>query len=55
VLALLATWLGITISYLIPNLPASSAVIAVAAAIYLLAFLLTTEARAAPRVRQRAT
>jgi len=55
VLALLATWLGITISYLIPNLPASSAVIAVAAAIYLLAFLLTTEARAAPRARQRAT
>jgi zinc/manganese transport system permease protein len=54
-LALLATWLGITISYLIPNLPPSSAVIAVAAAIYLLAFLLTTDARAALRVRARAT
>jgi zinc/manganese transport system permease protein len=54
-LALLATWLGITISYLIPNLPPSSAVIAVAAAIYLLAFLLTTEAGARLRASERAT
>jgi zinc/manganese transport system permease protein len=40
-LAVLAMWLGLTISYLIPKLPPSSAVIACAGAIYLLAFLLT--------------
>jgi zinc/manganese transport system permease protein len=45
-LGVLAMWLGLTMSYLIPKLPPSSAVIACAAAIYLLAFLLT-----APRSR----
>ena len=38
-------WLGLTISYLVPSLPPSTAVIAVASAIYLLAFLLTTARR----------
>jgi len=41
-LAVIATWAGLTISYLIPKLPPSSAIIAVATAIYLLAFLATT-------------
>jgi zinc/manganese transport system permease protein len=40
-LAVLAMWLGLTISYLAPSLPPSTAVIAVATAFYLLAFLLT--------------
>jgi zinc/manganese transport system permease protein len=47
-LAVVSTWVGLTLSYLIPKLPPSSAIIAVASAIYLLAFLLTTESR--PRV-----
>jgi zinc/manganese transport system permease protein len=38
--AVVAVWLGLTISYLLPHLPPSSAVIAVASAIYMLAFLL---------------
>jgi zinc/manganese transport system permease protein len=41
-LAVIATWAGLTISYLIPKLPPSSAIIAVASAIYLLAFLCTS-------------
>jgi len=41
VLALLAMWLGLAISYAVPSLPPSTAVIAVAAAIYVLAYLLT--------------
>ena len=41
--ALIAMWLGLTISYLLPHLPPSSAVIGVATAIYALAFLVTTE------------
>ena len=39
-LAVAAMWLGLTISYEIPELPPSSCVIAVAAAIYALAFAL---------------
>ena len=46
VLAVLCTWAGLTISYLIPKLPPSSAIIAVASAIYLLAYLFTTDLRA---------
>ncbi len=37
--AVLAMWLGLTISYLVPTLPPSTAVIAFAAAIYALSFL----------------
>ncbi|MEO6859179.1 MAG: metal ABC transporter permease [Solirubrobacteraceae bacterium] len=44
-LAVVSTWVGLTLSYLIPQLPPSSAIIAVASAIYLLAFLVTTDAR----------
>jgi zinc/manganese transport system permease protein len=40
-LAVVSMWLGLVLSYAIPTLPPSTAVIAVAAAIYLLAFLLT--------------
>jgi zinc/manganese transport system permease protein len=42
-LAVGSTWAGLTISYLIPKLPPSSAIIAVAAGIYLLAFLATSD------------
>jgi zinc/manganese transport system permease protein len=44
-LAVLCTWAGLTISYLIPKLPPSSAIIAVATGIYLLAFLVTNDLR----------
>jgi zinc/manganese transport system permease protein len=44
-LAVIATWTGLTIGYLVPNLPPSSAIIAVATAIYLLAFISTTNLR----------
>jgi zinc/manganese transport system permease protein len=44
-LAVIATWTGLTIGYLVPNLPPSSAIIAVATAIYLLAFISTTNPR----------
>lgn len=47
VLAVLATWLGLTLSYLIPRLPPSCGVIAVASAIYALAFLATANDRGA--------
>jgi zinc/manganese transport system permease protein len=40
-LAVLSMWLGLAISYGMPSLPPSTAVIAVATAIYALAFLLT--------------
>jgi len=40
-LAVLAMWLGLAISYAIPSLPPSTAVIALATVIYLVAFLLT--------------
>jgi zinc/manganese transport system permease protein len=41
VLAVTSMWLGLVLSYAVPTLPPSTAVIAIAAAIYLLAFLLT--------------
>jgi zinc/manganese transport system permease protein len=44
-IAVLCTWTGLTISYLIPTLPPSSAIIAVAAGVYLLAFLATSDLR----------
>jgi zinc/manganese transport system permease protein len=40
-IALAATWIGITLGYLVPSLPPSSAVVAVACGAYLLASLLT--------------
>jgi zinc/manganese transport system permease protein len=43
-LAVVAMWLGLAISYALPSLPPSTAVIAIATAIYLLAFLLTARA-----------
>jgi zinc/manganese transport system permease protein len=46
-IAVLSTWAGLTISYLIPKLPPSSAIIAVATGIYLLAFLATSDLRRA--------
>ena len=47
---MLCTWVGLTISYLIPKLPPSSAIIAVAAGIYMIAFLTTSDLR---RIRTR--
>jgi zinc/manganese transport system permease protein len=44
-LALVATWTGLTISYLVPTLPPSSAIIAVATTIYVLAFICTATLR----------
>jgi len=51
-LAVLSTWIGLTVSYLIPSLPPSSAIIATASAIYLVAFLWSGEQRV-PRSRYR--
>ena len=42
-LAVFSTWAGLTLSYLIPKLPPSSAIIAVAAGVYVLAFLASTD------------
>jgi zinc/manganese transport system permease protein len=54
--AVLSTWAGLTIGYLAPKLPPSSAIIAVATGIYLLAVLATTNLRRlAPRIRGNAT
>jgi zinc/manganese transport system permease protein len=52
-LAVAALWLGIAIAYLVPSLPPSSAVIAVAGGIYLLVTLFgrATRARALPAPR----
>ncbi|HUO73081.1 MAG TPA: metal ABC transporter permease [Solirubrobacteraceae bacterium] len=50
-IAVLATWGGLTLGYVIPTLPPSSAVIAVASAMYLLTFLSTTRRR--PRSERR--
>ena len=44
-------WAGLTLSYLIPKLPPSSAIIAVATGIYLLAFLATSDVRHVPARR----
>jgi zinc/manganese transport system permease protein len=48
-LAVGAMWLGLMLSYAVPSLPPSSAVIGLAAAIYLLAFALTALRRAPTR------
>jgi len=54
-LAVLSMWVGLTLSYLIPQLPPSSAIIAVASATYLLAFLSTTDLHALkPQLRAAA-
>jgi zinc/manganese transport system permease protein len=45
-LAVVSMWLGLAISYGVPSLPPSTAVIAVATAIYALALLLSARARA---------
>lgn len=45
VIGVLTTWSGLILSYQISNLPPSSAIIAVATGIYLLAFLATTDLR----------
>jgi zinc/manganese transport system permease protein len=44
-IAVISTWVGLILSYQIPKLPPSSAIIAVATGIYLLAFLATTDLR----------
>jgi zinc/manganese transport system permease protein len=49
VIAVLSTWAGLTISYAIPKLPPSSAIIAVASGVYLVAFLATSDLRHARR------
>jgi zinc/manganese transport system permease protein len=43
VFAVLCTWAGLTASYLVPKLPPSSAIIACASAVYLVAFVLSSE------------
>jgi zinc/manganese transport system permease protein len=48
VLAVIAMWLGLALSYTVPSLPPSTAIIAVATANYLLAYALT--ARQSPRL-----
>ncbi len=45
-LAVTAMWLGLAVSYAVPRLPPSTAIIAVATATYLFAFLLTSGATA---------
>jgi zinc/manganese transport system permease protein len=49
-LAVLDTWGGLTLAYAIPSLPPSTAIVALAGATYLLAFLLTAQR---PRRAQR--
>ena len=44
-LAVAATWAGLTISYIVPKLPPSSAIIAVATAIYIVVIIATTNLR----------
>jgi zinc/manganese transport system permease protein len=51
VLAVASMWLGLVLSYALPTLPPSTAVIAIAAAIYLLAFLLTSPLPGVPVAR----
>jgi len=43
--AVASMWVGLTLSYVIPKLPPSSAIIAVAGAVYLVAFLATADLR----------
>jgi zinc/manganese transport system permease protein len=52
-LAVLAMWLGLAISYAVPSLPPSTAVIAIATAFYLLAFLLTIRTTTRPESARR--
>jgi zinc/manganese transport system permease protein len=54
-LALLAMWVGLALSYWIPSLPPSSAIIAVAAAGYLLALLLSRPPYRSGRQRRAAS
>ncbi len=49
VLAVFCTWAGLTLSYAIASLPPSSAIIGVAGAVYVVAFLVTTDVRTAIR------
>ena len=42
-LAVISTWAGLTISYIVPTLPPSSAIIAISSGFYLLAFIVTAE------------
>jgi zinc/manganese transport system permease protein len=51
VLALTAMWLGLALSYAVPSLPPSTAIIAVATANYLLAFALTARQPAGQLLR----
>ena len=44
-LAVLCTWVGLTLSYVVAALPPSSAIVAVAGSCYLLAFLFTSDLR----------
>ena len=44
-ISVLCTWAGLTISYLIPKLPPSTAIIAVAGGVYLLTFVATSDVR----------
>ncbi len=44
-IAVVSTWAGLTLSYQVPNLPPSSAIIGVAVGIYGLAFLATSDLR----------
>ena len=58
VFALAAMWLGLALSYAVPSLPPSTAVIAIATAIHALSFVLTTRradraAPASPRALRR--
>jgi zinc/manganese transport system permease protein len=43
--AVLSMWAGLTLSYVVPSVPPSSAIIGVATAMYLLAYLITTGRR----------
>jgi zinc/manganese transport system permease protein len=53
-LAVAAMWLGLVLSYSIPHLPPSTAIIAVATTSYLLAFALTARPLGAARAARRA-
>jgi zinc/manganese transport system permease protein len=54
-LAVVAMWTGLTLSYLVPSLPPSSAVVAVAGGFYLLAAALTAPLPGRRRARSAAT
>jgi zinc/manganese transport system permease protein len=52
-LALAATWIGLVLSYEIPTLPPSSAIIGASTALYIAAFLVTIERHGPLRARAR--